>query len=269
MLTMLEVALALEVSTIEAVMQIITVATIKGGVGKTIIASHLAAALAETGKETLLVDLDPQGHATLLCGVDAAPNALCVGDALLPGKFQLMREIVVRDVRPNLSVAPAVLRMAMLERQLYASALRHRALLNALNFYANDYLPDYVVIDTPPHIGAFTEAALHVADLTLAPIPALAGSMQGLADLRCAWSEMQDGKGGSLQPIVNMLDGRTKSTNAAVFDSIPPEAMRTRIPRAEPINQAALNHQLLFDASPKHPACDVFRALAKEIQCQQ
>jgi len=63
-------------------MRVITFATIKGGVGKTVLAVHVAAALAAKGVRTLLVDLDPQGHGTLLAGVDAEPTAPCVGDAL-------------------------------------------------------------------------------------------------------------------------------------------------------------------------------------------
>lgn len=247
-------------------MHIIALATIKGGVGKTILASHLAAALASKGRRTLLVDLDPQGHATLLCGVDAAPDAPCIGDALLQGGHGQLPGIIVRDVRPGLSVAPAVLRMAMMERQLYTWAMRLRALGKALATL--DPEPEVVVIDTPPHIGAFTEAALHAADLTIAPVPALAGSLQGFGDLRAAWTEMQDGKGGTLAAVVNLWDGRTKATNAAVGDAITElgaEVLTTRIPRAEPINQAALNHSLIFDSAPSHPAAGIFQEFAAEV----
>ena len=247
-------------------MRIITLATIKGGVGKTVLSAHIAAAFAEQGKATLLVDLDPQGHATLLCGVDADPDAPCVGDALLRGQHERLAELIINDVRPNLSLAPAVLRMALQERQLYPWALRLRALAKALS--ALEPKPEAVVIDTAPHLGAFTEAALHVADLTLAPIPALAGSLQGFGDLRAAWEEMQDGKGGVLGAAINLWDGRTKATNAAVLTAIEDldaRLLKTRIPKAEPINQAALGHNLIFDAAPKHPAVGLFQELAAEV----
>jgi len=247
-------------------MRVVTVATIKGGVGKTVIASHLAAALAAQGRRTLLVDLDPQGHATLLAGVDADPAAPCVGDALLQGAADRFPEVVIRGVRPGLDVAPAVLRMALQERQLYTWALRLRALVKALD--ALDPQPAVVVVDTPPHIGAFTEAALHAADLTLAPVPALAGALQGFGDLRAAWTEMQDGRGGQLAAVVSMHDGRTRATNAAVdaaIDGLEARVLNTRIPRAEPINQAALNHALIFDHAPTHPAAGMFAELAGEV----
>jgi chromosome partitioning protein len=246
-------------------MRVITVSSIKGGVGKTILASHLAAALANQGKRTLLVDLDPQGHATLLVGVDADPAAPCIADALQQGAASRLGSIIVRGVRPGLDVAPAVLRMAVQERQLYAWALRLRALTKALETL--DEKPDAVVVDTPPHIGAFTETALNAADLTLAPVPALAGSLQGFGDLRAAWAEMQDGRGGELAAVINMWDGRTKATNAAMGEaiaSLSARTLQTRIPRAEPINQAALNHGLIFDVAASHPAAGMFHELAAE-----
>jgi chromosome partitioning protein len=246
-------------------MRIITLATIKGGVGKTILSAHLAASLAAKEVETLFIDLDPQGHASLLLGIDAEPGAPCIGDVLLPTADRRLTDVVIRDVRPHLSVAPAILQMALQERQLYAWALRLRAVLKALEQL--DDTPDAVVIDTPPHIGAYTEAALHAADLTIAPIPALAGALQGFGDLRAAWEEMQDGRSGKIACVVNMWDGRTKATNAAVLEAIDGLAVpvfSTRIPRAEVINQAALTHQLIFDHAPSAPVSGMLTEFAAE-----
>jgi len=247
-------------------MRVITFATIKGGVGKTVLATHVAAALAAKGVRTLLVDLDPQGHGTLLAGVDAEPTAPCVGDALQQGGAERLPSVIVRDVRPCLSVAPAVLRMAVQERQLYAWALRLRALVRALETLPE--APEAVICDTPPHIGAYTEAALHAADLTIAPVPALAGSLQGFGDLRAAWTEMQDGRKGELAAVVNLWDGRTGATNRAMEEAIGQLSARvlsTKIPRAEAINQAALSHALLFDHAATHPAAGMFYELAAEV----
>ena len=246
-------------------MRIITLATIKGGVGKTVLSAHLAASLASRGVETLFIDLDPQGHASLLLGIDAEPGAPCIGDVLLPKTGRCLDDVVVRDVRPHLSVAPAILQMALQERQLYAWALRLRAVLKALE-QLNEK-PDAVVIDTPPHIGAYTEAALHAADLIIAPIPALAGALQGFGDLRAAWAEMQDGRAGNIASVVNMWDGRTKATNAAVIEAIEElgvPVFSARIPRAEVINQAALTHNLVFDHAPSAPVSGMLTEFAAE-----
>ena len=248
-------------------MKIVTCGTIKGGVGKTVISAHVAAALADMGRKTLLMDLDPQGHATLLLGVDLDPEARCVGEALMQGASSKLRGTILREIRPNLAVAPGIIRMAMMERQLYAWGLRVRAVQKALETLGDEQ-PDIVIIDTPPHLGAFTEAALHAADLTIAPIPALAGSLQGFGDLQSAWSELQDGRGGILAAVVNLLDARTTATNSAVcaaMEDMKLRVLKTQVPKAEPINQAALEHSLLFDTLPRHPACEVFRELAQEI----
>lgn len=246
-------------------MRIITLATIKGGVGKTVLSTHLAASLADMGVQTLFLDLDPQGHASLLLGLDAEPGAPCIGDVLLPKADRRLADVIVKDVRPHLDVAPAILQMALQERQLYAWALRLRAVPKALEHL--DDKPEAVIIDTPPHIGAYTETALHAADLTIAPIPALAGALQGFGDLRSAWEEMQDGRNGKIASVINMWDGRTKATNAAVIDAIEElgaSVLSTRIPRAEVINQAALTHNLVFDHAPSAPVGGILKEFAAE-----
>jgi chromosome partitioning protein len=246
-------------------MKAIAVATIKGGVGKTILSAHLAAGLARQGYRTLLMDLDPQGHATLLAGIDAHPEAFCVGDVLLRESQLKLQDVIVRNLRPNFDVAPAVIKMAAQERQLYTWALRLKTVLRALESLPSK--PDVVVIDCPPHIGGFTEAALHAADLTIAPIPALAGSIHGLADLETTWLEMRDGRAGELAGVINLWDQRTSVTNGVVLDTLKTMStpiFETRIPKCEIINQAALKQMLVFEHAPHHPVTAVFDALAKE-----
>ncbi|QQR91390.1 MAG: ParA family protein [Myxococcales bacterium] len=246
-------------------MKVIAIATIKGGVGKTILSTHLAAALARNGQKTLLLDLDPQGHATALAGIDAHPEAFCVGDVLLRESRLKLDDILVRELRPNLDVAPAVLKMAAQERQLYAWALRLKTVRRALD--SLERKPDVVVIDCPPHIGGFTEAALHASDLTLAPVPALAGSTQGLEDLRSTWAEMRDGRVGHLACVVNLWDQRTSVTNALVSEMLEASevpVLDTKIPKSEVVNQAALKQSLVFDHAPTHPVAKAFDRLAQE-----
>src|SRR5262249_23203291 len=82
-------------------MKVIAIATIKGGVGKSVLSAHLAAAMARMERQTLLMDLDPQGHSTLLAGVDVHPDAACVGDTLLRETQATLDEVILRDVRPK------------------------------------------------------------------------------------------------------------------------------------------------------------------------
>jgi chromosome partitioning protein len=247
-------------------MKIVSVATVKGGVGKTILSVHLAAGLARLGCRTLLLDLDPQGHATSLTGIQVDLNSPCVGDALLRDSRISLADIAVRQVRPNLDVAPATFQMTSHERQLYSWALRLKTVLRALEPLKAS--TDVVVIDCPPYVGGFMEAALHASDLTIAPLPALAGTLKGLEELHNTWSEMRDGRSGKLVSVVNMWDNRTSVTNACLLqelEALGTPVLRTRIPRAEVVNQAALSHELVYDRAPRHAMVDVFDSLASEV----
>ena len=246
-------------------MKIIAVATIKGGVGKTVVSAHLAAALGRQGRKTLLVDLDPQGHATALSGVRAHPDSVCTGDALMRDSALTLDDAIVHDVRFNLDVAPATLRMASQERQLYTWALRLRSVLRALQSLRNK--PEAVVMDCAPYVGGYTEAALHAADLTIAPIPALAGAAKGFEDLRTTWKEMRDGRSGDIAAVVNLWDERTSRTNTTFMSRLQESdvpLLQARIPKAELVNQAALEKRLVFDYAPNHSVTKAFDDLAAE-----
>ena len=245
-------------------MKVLTIAAIKGGVGKSTIAAHVAAALADMDNRTLLLDLDAQAQATVLSGIDMDEGAPCIGDALERRQAGRIGDVILTDVRPNLDVGPASLGMATQERDIYSWGLRLSVVskvLAKLNY-------DVVVIDTPPHIGAYTEAALHAADLTQVPVPAQAGALQGLEDLKLTWEEMQDGKGGKLMAVVNLWDKRTSATNEAMdaaLSKLKVPLLKTRIPRVEKINQTAMDNSLIIDTAPSNIGAVAFRELAEEL----
>src|SRR5690349_13411646 len=97
----------------------IALATIKGGVGKTTLSVHVAAALADLGRRVLFLDLDPQAHGSLVLGLEPGDRP-CLGDALGFRPRHRLDDVVVRaPKRENLFIAPAALRMAALERELF------------------------------------------------------------------------------------------------------------------------------------------------------
>jgi chromosome partitioning protein len=246
-------------------MPMIAFSTIKGGVGKTTLCVHVAAALADAGHRVLLMDLDPQAHASLVLGLEPA-EAPCVADAFGPRPRHKLDEVVVASPRrPNLFIARAQPRMAAMERELFQWGHRLQAIPRALKTLS--WTPDVIIADTPPNLGAFTEAVLHHADVVVAPVPTGAFALQGLGEIETAWRDARE-EGGELVAVVNLWDRRTTATNDAM-DAALEEAtvpvLRSRIPRSEAINQAGLGYEVVFDTSPTAPGVEELRELAREL----
>ncbi|RJS25229.1 ParA family protein [Corallococcus sp. H22C18031201] len=243
----------------------IAFSTIKGGVGKTTLCAHVAAALADAGHRVLLLDLDPQAHASLVLGLESREGP-CVADALGARPARRMDEVVVvSPKRPGLFIAPGAPRMATQERELFQWGHRLQAIPRALKTLS--WTPDVVLMDTPPSIGAFTEAVLSYADLVVAPVPTGAFALQGLGEIESAWRGIRE-QGGELVAAINLWDRRTTATNDAMDEALKDSTvpvLRTRIPRSESINQAGLGYEVVFDTSPAAPGVQELRALAQEL----
>lgn len=246
-------------------MRCIAIANAKGGVGKSCLAAHLAVAYANSNYRTLLIDMDKQGHATQRVGVDPHPEAPCIGDVLIPPYSTTLESIIVRDVRSNLDVAAGLPRMKHLEPMLYADPLRYQKLRAALQDLGEPH--EIVVIDTSPNIGPYTENALFAADLIIAPLAPHAGADQGYDDLAAHVDNLKQGQPYELRGAVNLLDRRTRATNAALSEQrneMGVHRFATEITRAEAVNQANLANMLIFDTEPTHPHAGLFTELAQE-----
>ena len=159
--------------------RILAVVNQKGGVGKTTTTVNLAAALAQAGRRVLLVDLDPQGNATMGSGIDKRNVARTVYHVLL-GLGELAG-IRMRAERGGYDLVPSNRDLAGAEIELVELAGRETRLKSALDRVAADY--DFILIDCPPSLSLLTVNALAAAQRVLIPMQCEYYALEGLSDL--------------------------------------------------------------------------------------
>lgn len=149
-------------------MELIAVSNHKGGVAKTTTAVNLGAALALSGRRVLVVDTDPQAHATMLLGCDPADVAHDLEDVIVRG-LPTMEAIVASRIA-GLDLLPASLGLARLDLALVGMARREDRIARALRPIADRY--EFVVLDLPPSLSLTALSALAAATQIIAPVSA-------------------------------------------------------------------------------------------------
>ena len=159
--------------------RVVAVANQKGGVGKTTTSVNVAAGLAQAGRRVLLVDLDPQGNATMGSGVDKRKCARTVYQVLLGlGDIATIR---VRSQAGGYDLVPANRELAGAEVELVGLSNREGRLRAAIDSLAQEY--EFVLIDCPPSLSLLTLNALVAAHEVLIPMQCEYYALEGLSDL--------------------------------------------------------------------------------------
>ena len=159
--------------------RILAITNQKGGVGKTTTGVNLAASLAEAKQRVLLVDLDPQGNATMGSGVNKRTLTAMVYHVLLGEKT--LAEVRVRSGDQAYDVAPANRELAGAEVEMVDMEHRETRLKDAIAVHAAEY--DYVLIDCPPALNLLTVNGLTAAHAVMIPMQCEYYALEGLSDL--------------------------------------------------------------------------------------
>jgi chromosome partitioning protein len=250
--------------------RVIAIANQKGGVGKTTTTINLAAALAELGLRTLIIDLDPQGNASTGLGVDQKDRLTSTYDLLIDADdtASLIRATNVE----NLSIIPANADLASADLDLANRSGRTTALKNALQRKEIGQTGfDYVLIDCPPSLSLLTINALVACDTVLIPLQAEFFALEGLSQLMLTVREVRQNGNPELRlegVVITMFDGRNRLAQQVEEDvrkAMGELVFTTRIPRNVRLSEAPSYAVpvLVYDTLSK--GSEAYRALAAEV----
>jgi chromosome partitioning protein len=247
--------------------RIIAIANQKGGVAKTTTAVNLSSALAEKGRNVLLVDFDPQGNATSGCGIVKQRLGRCVYNVVIDG--EPLDSVLLTTEQRHMKVAPARIELAGAEIELVGMEHRENCLKNALEEYRDKF--DYIFIDCPPSLGLLTLNALCAATEVLIPIQCEYYALEGLGLLVSTVDRVRRTMNNRLRifgVLMTMFDARTNLGNQVIEEVrayFKEKMFQTIIPRNVRLSEAPSFGQpiVLYDA--KSRGAEVYRELAKEV----
>jgi len=253
--------------------RIIAIANQKGGVGKTTTAINLAAALAELGRQVLVVDVDPQGNASTGLGLEAPRRRATTFDLLIEGAP--LADVAVATATPGVALCPATTDLASADVQLVGNERRSFLLRHALRAPgAGLGRWDYVLVDCPPSLSLLTVNAMVAADAVLVPLQAEFFALEGLSQLMLTIRQVRQTANPALRiegVVLTMHDARNNLAQQVEADAratLGELVYRTVVPRNVRVSEAPSFAMPVLAYDPASRGSHAYRALAREMLAQ-
>ena len=251
--------------------KVIAIANQKGGVGKTTTVVNLAAALSARRRAVLVVDLDPQAHATLGLGLEKQP-----GVSLYPvlAGAKPIADVIQPTKWPNLNVIPSEVDLAGAELEFGAREDRLSMIRDVLAPVKESGAFDYIVLDCPPSLGLVMTSALAATDSVLIPTQAEYLAMDGLALITSSIEKLRTGVNPSLElngivfTMVNSVAKLTQDVIGEVREHFGDKVYETLIPRNVRVSEAPSMGVPVVFLDPRSKGAEAYRAFAWEFMAK-
>ena len=192
-------------------MRVIAIANQKGGCGKTTTAINLSSSLSSKGQQVLLIDCDPQAHATLGLNINPSDLEKSMYNVITPREQDaLALDDIVMSVKGKFDLAPSSVILSAVEQELSGIEGRENRLLQAVQALKQPY--DYCIIDCPPSIGLLCFNALRACKEVIIPIDMSLFSLRGVEKLLEIVILLKDKLGHAIatRALITMYDNRTR-----------------------------------------------------------